>query len=179
MFGPGYLPARLRTTGFPPGAPGQVGLVMEAIEARPPDIRRFVLDLDEAERVAAALLDAVARQRARPGCTTFAIDVQRDRCAFLRQARTADLLAEEVQTFHAGVAPEPTPEFQGMSNDTVYVVAPQGAGKTQHAAALAARFGCSTIVDDWDGASPVPAGALVLTSIPLAELAGHAEAAAA
>lgn len=65
MFGPGYLPARLRTTGFPPGAPDRVGLVMESIEARPPEIRRFVIDLAEAERIAAALLDAVARQRAR------------------------------------------------------------------------------------------------------------------
>lgn len=46
----------------------------------------------------------------------------------------------------------------------VYIVAPQGAGKTRNAPTLAAMFGCDRIVDDWDGISPVPDGALVLTN---------------
>lgn len=48
---------------------------------------------------------------------------------------------------------------------TVYVCAPQGAGKTRHAKALQAMFGCTSIVDEWDGESPVPAGALVLSNV--------------
>lgn len=47
---------------------------------------------------------------------------------------------------------------------TVYVSAPQGAGKSQHAEALRAMFGCTSIVDEWDGISPVQSGALVLTN---------------
>jgi hypothetical protein len=47
---------------------------------------------------------------------------------------------------------------------TVVVCAPQGAGKTKYAEALRAMFGCSSIVDDWDGESPLPAGALALTN---------------
>lgn len=48
---------------------------------------------------------------------------------------------------------------------TVYVSAPQGAGKTRHAEALCALFGCTGIVDEWDGSSPVPPGSLVLTQM--------------
>lgn len=51
-----------------------------------------------------------------------------------------------------------------MNPDAVYVFAPQGRGKTRHAAALAELLGCTTVVDDWDGESPVPAGALVLSN---------------
>lgn len=40
--------------------------------------------------------------------------------------------------------------------------APQGAGKSTHAAELAQLFGCTTVVDEWDGTSEVPDGALVL-----------------
>lgn len=54
---------------------------------------------------------------------------------------------------------------------TVIVVAPQGAGKSLYAHELSLRFGCTTIVDDWDGVQELPAGALALTNIPLAELA--------
>ncbi|MGL4197611.1 MAG: hypothetical protein ACRCSX_07605 [Allorhizobium sp.] len=49
-----------------------------------------------------------------------------------------------------------------INPSAVYVFAPQGAGKSTHAAELAERFGCTTVVDDWDGASAVPDGALVL-----------------
>lgn len=60
---------------------------------------------------------------------------------------------------------------------TVIVVAPQGAGKSLYAPDLAARFGCTSIVDEWDGLSDPPDGALVLTNLRLSDLAGLAEAA--
>lgn len=40
---------------------------------------------------------------------------------------------------------------------------PQACGKTRNAKALAAHFGCTSIVDDWNGRSPLPANALALT----------------
>ena len=55
-----------------------------------------------------------------------------------------------------------------MINSSVVVIsAPQGAGKTQHAERLREMFGCRCIVDDWDGHSAVPDGALVLTNLPV------------
>lgn len=48
---------------------------------------------------------------------------------------------------------------------TVIIHGPQGCGKTTHAKALAAHFGCSYIVDNWNGEWPVPEGALVLSNI--------------
>lgn len=56
----------------------------------------------------------------------------------------------------------------------VIVIAPQGAGKTRNAATLAARFGCMSIVDEWDGVSELQPGTLALTSVAVAELAGVA-----
>lgn len=53
---------------------------------------------------------------------------------------------------------------------SVVVVAPQGAGKTRFAQQLAERFGCTSIVDDWDGRGNVPAGALVLTNVDIASI---------
>ena len=50
-----------------------------------------------------------------------------------------------------------------MSN-TVLIHGPQGCGKTRNAQALAAHFGCSRIVDDWNGQSKIEEGSLVLTS---------------
>lgn len=47
----------------------------------------------------------------------------------------------------------------------MYVFAPQGAGKSTHAAELAQLFGCTTVVDEWDGTSEVPDGALVLAQL--------------
>ena len=63
-------------------------------------------------------------------------------------------------------------ELSDMNNSpvTVVVVIPQGAGKTRHATALAERFGCTSIVDEWDGRSDLPPGALALTNVGLAEL---------
>ena len=48
-----------------------------------------------------------------------------------------------------------------MSN-TVLIHGPQGCGKTRNAQALAAHFGCSRIVDDWNGQSKIEEGSLVL-----------------
>lgn len=48
---------------------------------------------------------------------------------------------------------------------TTIVHGPQSCGKTRHAEALARHFGCDRVVDDWDGFSPIPAGALVLTNL--------------
>lgn len=53
----------------------------------------------------------------------------------------------------------------------VIVIAPQGAGKTRCAEALAARYGCTSIVDDWDGAGELQPGTLALTSVELPAVA--------
>ena len=50
-----------------------------------------------------------------------------------------------------------------MSN-TVVIHGPQGCGKTRNAQALAAHFGCSRVVDDWNGQSKIEEGSLVLTN---------------
>ncbi len=42
------------------------------------------------------------------------------------------------------------------------VYGPQGCGKTANAKAIADYFRCTSIVDDWDGRSPLPEGALAL-----------------
>jgi len=47
---------------------------------------------------------------------------------------------------------------------SVIVHGPQACGKTRNARALAAALGCNKILDDWDGRTPIPHGALVLTS---------------
>ena len=64
---------------------------------------------------------------------------------------------------------------------TVFVSAPQGAGKSRNAEALRAMFGCTSILDDedWDGNSEVPAGALVLTNRPLVQRAANDDTAPA
>jgi len=48
----------------------------------------------------------------------------------------------------------------------VIVHATQGHGKTSAAAALARRFGCSNIVDEWDGQADLPRSSLALTNVP-------------
>ena len=50
-----------------------------------------------------------------------------------------------------------------MSN-TVVIHGQQGCGKTRNAQALAVHFGCSSVVDDWNGRDPIAAGSLVLTN---------------
>ncbi len=47
-------------------------------------------------------------------------------------------------------------------SSTVVIHGPQGCGKTRNAQALAAHFGCSRIVDDWNGQSKIEEGSLVL-----------------
>ncbi|MEN1774081.1 hypothetical protein AAIH29_21385 [Pseudomonas aeruginosa] len=48
---------------------------------------------------------------------------------------------------------------------TIIIAAPARAGKTRNATALAKAFGCQQIVDNWDGYSAIPSGALVLTNV--------------
>lgn len=54
-----------------------------------------------------------------------------------------------------------------MKSPTVFVFAPQGAGKTANAEALRAMFGCTSVMDDWEigSGSFIPDGALVLSSL--------------
>lgn len=42
------------------------------------------------------------------------------------------------------------------------VYGPQGCGKTANAKAIADYFYCTSVVDDWDGRSALPDGALAL-----------------
>ena len=53
---------------------------------------------------------------------------------------------------------------------TLIVTGPQGCGKTRLAGEIAAHFGLSSIVDEWDGRAALPTGALVLTNIPKDQL---------
>jgi hypothetical protein len=45
---------------------------------------------------------------------------------------------------------------------TVYIIDPQGCGKTRNAEALRKMFGCTQVIDDWEGTGPIQAGSLVL-----------------
>jgi len=56
---------------------------------------------------------------------------------------------------------------------TVVISAPQGAGKTRNAEALRVMFGCTSVVDGWDGIRQVPPGALVLTSLAVTPDTDH------
>lgn len=49
---------------------------------------------------------------------------------------------------------------------SVIVHGPQGCGKTSAAQVLQRHFGCTQIVDEWDGREPLPDGALVMTNLP-------------
>lgn len=54
----------------------------------------------------------------------------------------------------------------------VVIYAPAGAGKSQHADVLKRMFGCTSIVDPWDGVTPLPDGSLALTNVkPVTESA--------
>lgn len=55
--------------------------------------------------------------------------------------------------------------------EAVVIIAPQGAGKTRNEAALMKIFGCTSVVDEWDGRTALPRGALALTNAPIRELA--------
>lgn len=55
--------------------------------------------------------------------------------------------------------------------EAVVIIAPAGAGKTRNQAALKKIFGCTSIVDEWDGRSPLPPGALALTNASIRQLA--------
>lgn len=66
-----------------------------------------------------------------------------------------------------------------MTNLPVVIIsAPQGAGKNRNAEALAGRFGCSRIVDEWDGRQALQPGDLALTNIGIEELVARQPASA-
>lgn len=46
------------------------------------------------------------------------------------------------------------------------IYGPQGCGKTTHKAALAAHFGLSHVIDDWNPTDPLPENTLALTNVP-------------
>lgn len=48
----------------------------------------------------------------------------------------------------------------------VIVYGPQGCGKTQNSAVIAAHFNCSRVIDGWAPGDSAPEGALVLTNVP-------------
>lgn len=48
---------------------------------------------------------------------------------------------------------------------SLIIVGPQGSGKTKNAAAFLRAFGCSQVVDEWDGMSPLKGGDLALTNV--------------
>ena len=50
------------------------------------------------------------------------------------------------------------------------IYGPHGCGKTTNRQMLAAKFECTVIVDDWDGQSWLPNGALALTSLTAAKI---------
>lgn len=49
---------------------------------------------------------------------------------------------------------------------SIIVHGSQGCGKTSAAQALRRHFGCTQIIDEWDGRVPLPGGALVMTNLP-------------
>ncbi len=49
----------------------------------------------------------------------------------------------------------------------VIVVGPQGSGKTRNAKAFMRAFGCSRLVDEWDGVVGLRDGDLALTNLEL------------
>lgn len=51
-----------------------------------------------------------------------------------------------------------------MTAPTVIVIAPHGSGKTAHAEALREIFGCTSVVDEWDGRAELAPGTLALTN---------------
>lgn len=67
-----------------------------------------------------------------------------------------------------------------MKNQTTFILCgPQAVGKTLHAAQIAAGLGCSQIIDDWNGTTPIPPGVLAITNgdfvIPPGGIALHIE----
>lgn len=53
-----------------------------------------------------------------------------------------------------------------MMNNTVVAYGPQGSGKTSQAGAIAALYGCTSIVEEWDTRALLVPGALHLTNVP-------------
>lgn len=71
MLNPAYKPAALRSVGRPPSHPDVVGLALDVQGGDTAQALRFHLSVDEAERTALALLDAVSIQRYREAVRRF------------------------------------------------------------------------------------------------------------
>jgi hypothetical protein len=65
MRNPAYIPATLRSVGRAPHLLTHVGLALTVGDGSPEQAARFDLSLEEAERTALVLLEAVAQQRYR------------------------------------------------------------------------------------------------------------------
>lgn len=55
---------------------------------------------------------------------------------------------------------------------SVIVYGPQGCGKTRAAPALAAKYGCRRIVDEWQPGDTLPPETLALTNCPMPGVPG-------
>ena len=51
------------------------------------------------------------------------------------------------------------------SRKKVIVYGPQGCGKTLAAEQLMRKFGCESLLDEWDGSTQIPPGHLALTCL--------------
>ena len=71
MLNPAYKPASLRSIGMPTGHPDVVGLALNVSGGEPAQALRFQLTIDDAERMALALLNAVSIQRYRESVRKF------------------------------------------------------------------------------------------------------------
>lgn len=71
MLNPAYKAASLRSVGMPPGHPDVVGLALDVPGGGSAQAVRFQLSVDDAERMALALLNAVSIQRYRVAVRQF------------------------------------------------------------------------------------------------------------
>ena len=55
--------------------------------------------------------------------------------------------------------------MSGKPLGPVFLIGPQGGGKSEHAAQVAKMLGLARVVDDWNGRDPVPDDALVLSNV--------------
>jgi hypothetical protein len=52
---------------------------------------------------------------------------------------------------------------------TAIYTGPQGCGETTRAPAIAQRYGCAKVVDDWLPGDPIAPGALHITHLPVVQ----------
>lgn len=71
MLNPAYKAVSLRSVGSPPDHPDVVGLALDVPGGESAQALRFHLSVDDAQRTALALLDAVSIQRYREAVRQF------------------------------------------------------------------------------------------------------------